>query len=152
MGNGLDFNPSIQSQFLYPPGLFTKKEEETALPNIITGAKNKVKDSTDELIKTNHSDNSQSPTSYETKDISLANKLKEIQSLLGKKVDTAGTQQLEFQFSFEKTEEFYFQFLQKTKSVENNLSSTFSKKLMQKLDKKLLSNLKLEVILVQKEW
>jgi hypothetical protein len=59
--------------------------------------------------------------------------MKEIQSLLGKRTAETETQQLEFEFN--QSEEFFFQFSQKTKSVENNLS-TFKEKPTQKFGKK----------------
>lgn len=121
MGNALNFNPSI-FQLLPSTGLLSQKQGEIKLPNFITGIEKAEENSPDKSIQ----EKSPQPTTqstYETKNVSLASKIKEIQSLLGKKTSSEGTQQLEFEFAYEKSEEFFFQFSQRTKSVENNLSS-----------------------------
>ena len=121
MGNELNFNPSIY-QLLPSTGLFSQKQGKITLPNFITGIEKAEENSPDKSVQ----EKSTPPTTqstYETKNVSLASKIKEIQSLLGKKTSDEEKQQLEFAFAYEKSEEFFFQFSQRTKSVENNLSS-----------------------------
>lgn len=121
MGNGLNFNPSFY-QSLPSIGLFSKKQEEITVPNFIIGIKKAKENSPDKSIK-DDSPPLITESTYETKNVSLASKIEEIQSLLGKKTTNKEMQQLEFDFAYEKSEEFFFQFLQRTKSVENNLLS-----------------------------
>lgn len=121
MGTELHLHPSI-SQLLSPWGLVSKKQEGLTLPNLITGTKKSVELSPQETNKNAINETPDSST-YEMKNVSLASKIREIQSLLGKKTTSGEAQQLEFEFAFEKTEEFFLQFSQKTKSIENNLSS-----------------------------
>lgn len=121
MGTEFNINTSIQ-QLLPSFGLLSRKQEGIVIPNLITGTEKSEGKDIDKLDK-KQSPELSTPSSYDTKNVSLASKIKEIQSLLGKKTNDGEAQQLEFEFAFEKTEEFFLQFSQKTKSVENNLSS-----------------------------
>ncbi len=121
MGTEVNLNPSIY-QSLPSIGLISKRQEGLTLPNLITGKKKSEENIYPETNK-NAIDGTPTLSTYEMKNISLASKIQEIQSLLGKKTTSGEAEQLEFEFVSEKTEEFLLQFSQKTKSVENNLSS-----------------------------
>lgn len=118
MGNSIYLNPAL-SQFLSSVGLPLKKQEATTLPNLITGTEKWTNTSEKDVVKNEQID-TPSVSTYDTKNVSLASKIKEIQSLLGKKTVETDTQQLEFEFK--QSEEFFLQILQKTKTAENNLS------------------------------
>lgn len=119
MGTPIYFNPTF-NQLFSSVNLPLKKQEATTLPNLITGTEKEANASEKNTVSDEKAYPSSTST-YDTKNVSLASKMKEIQSLLGKRTAETETQQLEFEFN--QSEEFFFQFSQKTKSVENNLST-----------------------------
>ena len=122
MGNEINLNPSVFPS-LQMLGLFSKKQDGITIPNLIIGINKTNKNSSTEEPVKNETSDIPTQSTYETKVVSLASKIKEIQALLGKKTTNDEAQQLEFGFTYEKSEEFLFQFSERTKSVENNLSS-----------------------------
>ena len=124
---------------LLGPGI-TATRQFNPLPNLLTGANQKTGEAKQSAEKStpNHIIASEKaceglepkPNTY-TEDVSLAEKINEILSLLGKKVDSKEYQQLEFNFSYTSSEDIFFKFVRSTADQAGKLSSTQSETFLQ---------------------
>lgn len=101
-------------------------KKENAIPNFITGKKDDVNESQNQVGMKKEKSEDAGLVSFiypKNKVVSLAEKLKEIRALLGKNRSGEEGTQLQFEFSFEYNEEDTFvRFSKKTKDIENVLT------------------------------
>lgn len=125
------FNSTLRTQIPYLhrfeplPNLITGSPQQPASENKISSYVCKEKD-TQELCKCGCAEQ---PT-Y-TENISLADKIREINTLLGRKTEELGYHQLEFNFTYTTSEEIFLKFIQDTSNLGGKLSATQSETFLQ---------------------
>ncbi|MCX8063584.1 MAG: hypothetical protein N3G21_00230 [Candidatus Hydrogenedentes bacterium] len=108
------------------------------IPNLLTGASPEVRERNNGLreaqidkcsSQSSNCKDIKQPTYSEN--VSLAEKINEIQALLGKKVEMQDYQQLEFNFSYTTSEEIFLKFAKSTSSLSEKLTTAQSETFLQ---------------------